>query len=43
MERGGRPGLMPWYRVRADDGAQVPQPRHREPIRAGRSGTSVEA
>ena len=34
---------MPWYRVPADDGAQVPLPRHREPIRVRHSGTSVEA
>ena len=34
---------MPWYRFRADDGALVPQPRHHEPIRVRRSGTSVEA
>ena len=34
---------MPWYRVRADDGARVPLPRHREPIRVRRPGTSVEA
>jgi hypothetical protein len=34
---------MPWYQVRADDGAQVPQPRHCEPIRVRRPDASVEA
>lgn len=43
MVRGRGRGVMPWYRVEAGDEAQVPQPRHREPIRACRSGTSVEA
>ena len=37
MVRGRGRGVMPWYRVGAGDGAQVPQPRHREPIRACRS------
>jgi hypothetical protein len=34
---------MPWYRVEGHDGAQGPLPRHWEPIRIRRSGTSVEA